>query len=1045
MKPEMKSYHLLNITKSKAKMWEYDIPKQDHIKISENPDKLFSLSVALLGDVAAEINRKHENNDSFIKLKEYLKFSAEFLNSFYEAKLIETLSSKLRLLASAAYYLCDMPGNAKVLADSIKYDELNTRAEGLNTLLLWILQSNLSIVLEGTNNDYAFFIKNLPLFLLAFYENGNPEAILQLVDNLRQSVYTYGTDEQLLLGDIIAAVTRKKIENASICVLPSYTDIDILQWQSALSKQTFIREFWPAQHLFGKAGILRGQSAVVQMPTSAGKTKSTELILRSAFLSHRTNLAIIIAPFRALCHEITDTLKESFQNEPVGIDTLSDVLQNDYNLASILGFPTKPQVLIVTPEKLLYVLRQHPVIAEHLRLIVFDEGHQFDTGKRGITYELLIASLKRFIPADAQKILISAVIQNAQEIGDWLNGQDIVIKGNALLPTSKLIGFVSWIDTPGQIKYIENSEEIFFVPRVIETHTLKLKGRERTERIFPEMGNAQDNALFLGLKLCAKGGVAIFCGNKITAGNICKRIAEIVARGYSIMNLQEISDNNELLAISMLCENNLGTESIEAKSAKLGVLAHHGNIPHGIRLAVEHAVREDKARIVVCTSTLAQGVNLPIRYLIFTKFYQGQETIKNRDFHNLIGRAGRAGKHIEGSILFAESKIYDGKYDEDENWRWNKVQDLMDMSKSEDCASSLLAILDPIHNKWNEQEIIFGKGIESFEGIINAYIKNQMKELAKNISEKFENDSFDFETVFNQLFLKQQLLESLENFILAHWEYINENTEDSLSELAQQTLAFHMADEDKREQIIKVFKLLSNNITQTIPDINRIKAFGKTLYGINNALKIETWVNNYQNDLMKISDIETFVETTWNLFCEIIENNINKGLFVKFDLIDVRKDILLAWLSGKSFAELMVILNERGVRKISGSQKRFFTVEDMVDICENTFSFEGMLFVGAITEFLSSFDNFDQQVKEQFQIFQKKFKYGLPSLSAINVYELGFSDRFLSQKIASLFQNQNLSREDILHIINDPNILNSIQDLCMPSYYHLKLKSLLEK
>ena len=74
-----------------------------------------------------------------------------------------------------------------------------------------------------------------------------------------------------------------------------------------------------------------------------------------------------------------------------------------------------------------------------------------------------------------------------------------------------------------------------------------------------------------------------------------------------------------------------------------GIFSHHSILAHGIRLAVEHAMR-DHVRFVVCTSTLAQGVNLPIRYLIVTSVYREHGTrIKVRDFRNLIGRAGRVG------------------------------------------------------------------------------------------------------------------------------------------------------------------------------------------------------------------------------------------------------------------------------------------------------------------------------------------------------------------------------------------------------------------
>jgi len=542
--------------------------------------------------------------------------------------------------------------------------------------------------------------------------------------------------------------------------------------------------------------------------------------------------------------------------------------------------------------------------------------------------------------------------------------------------------------------------------------------------------------------LCINGGVAIFCGTKNTAINVCKRVTEIVENGYSIKNIQDVLDNEELLAISKLCEQNLGTESVEAKSAKFGVLAHHNNIPHGIRLAVEYAMREYKIRIVVCTSTLAQGVNLPIRYLIVRNLYQGRNIIRVRDFHNLIGRAGRAGKYIEGSILFAESKIYDNKNNKRENRLWKETQSLLDINKTESCDSSLLDIFKPIENEQRNKFITFDEGIESFEGIIDAFIKDQIKDLAINISENLANNGFDFETVYGQLFYKCQLLESLENFLLAHWEDLNENTENWVSELANQTLAFYLADDEKKKQIIKTFQLLSNNIAQNIHELKRKKIFGKTLYGIKTAVKIEIWVNNNQQNLMKIIDIEEFIEMTWELFCEIIESNTNKSLFTKFDQLDIRKNIIVAWLSGKSFAELLILLNERNVCKIYGRQKRKFTVEDMVDVCENTFAFEGSLFVGAIIEFLDSLNDFDLLVKEQFQIFQKRFKYGLPNVSSINVYELGFSDRYLSQEIASSLNNQNLNKGEILHMINNPDISHLIEILPMPSYYKHKFQTL---
>ena len=121
-------------------------------------------------------------------------------------------------------------------------------------------------------------------------------------------------------------------------------------------------------------------------------------------------MAVIVAPFRALCHEIRNSLSGAFRGEPVNIDELSDVLQSDFNINELLG---QKQILVITPEKLVYVLRHNPEIAEQIGLLIYDEGHQFDTGIRGITYELLVTSLKSMVPKGIQTILISAVIMNA--------------------------------------------------------------------------------------------------------------------------------------------------------------------------------------------------------------------------------------------------------------------------------------------------------------------------------------------------------------------------------------------------------------------------------------------------------------------------------------------------------------------------------------------------------------------------------------------------------------------------------------------------------
>jgi len=416
MKPEGRSQQLLGVTRSKAKMFEYGVHEDFHIQIKKDPARLFTLSIGILGDLSAQTNSNSIDEDRLNQLRESLQFSARFFDSYLQSRLNEDLEPYLLLVGAASYYLCDLPGSSSVLAARLDIRSIDLESAGLERLLLWLLQGNFSVNFDEMEGLYTNYIDQIPKMMSAYFQTGeSADSLMENALSLRKTVYNNGTSRQLLFADVICAVIKKRLENSVWYCLPQYSSLSVGKWQEVFNKKTFIRELWPAQHLLGKHGIFQGESGVVQMPTSAGKTKATEIIVRSAFLSDRTSLAVIVAPFRALCHEITNGLRKTFHNEPVNIDELSDVLQTDFEIEKLLR---GKQILVVTPEKLLYVLRHSPELAQGIGLLIYDEGHQFDNGKRGITYELLLTSLKSMIPAKIQSVLISAVISNAESVGD---------------------------------------------------------------------------------------------------------------------------------------------------------------------------------------------------------------------------------------------------------------------------------------------------------------------------------------------------------------------------------------------------------------------------------------------------------------------------------------------------------------------------------------------------------------------------------------------------------------------------------------------------
>jgi len=67
MRPEKKSQLLLGVTRSKAKMIEYGVPEEHHIKIIQDPAKLFTITIGLLGDLAATTNRSRGRTITYVK------------------------------------------------------------------------------------------------------------------------------------------------------------------------------------------------------------------------------------------------------------------------------------------------------------------------------------------------------------------------------------------------------------------------------------------------------------------------------------------------------------------------------------------------------------------------------------------------------------------------------------------------------------------------------------------------------------------------------------------------------------------------------------------------------------------------------------------------------------------------------------------------------------------------------------------------------------------------------------------------------------------
>lgn len=1038
MKPSAKARYAAAITLSKGKMFEYGVPIEHHVAMPENLDLelQFPLAIGTIGDFARAVNRRHGGHSIDVSSVDDLVFAAQVLQAYDESQIDKQYSFELGLLAAAAYFLADMPGRALVQARKLVQSGL-PQEEELGKAI-WI-----SISSPWRQHDEVSVEDELARSVLdALYDHfqfgTSARTILHYSQALVTSAYSSGTPHELLFSDILSAISLTRAANSAWELLPVYSDISLEAWEPYLKRDNAIKDLWPSQRVLGEAGLYKGQSAIIQMPTSAGKTRAIEIVIRAAFMSGRTNFAIIVAPFRALCQEISADLEKVFQDDSYIINRLSDSLQADY-AAEVFGESDDvrpiPRVIILTPEKLLYALRQQPELADDVGLIIFDEGHQFDTGPRGITYELLLTSLKKVLAGRAQTILISAVIDNPTDMSSWLLNNNELVVSDQRLQSRRLVAFASLPrGRAGRLVFnvAGEGEQDFFVPRVITKQQLTLKKSESAPREFPTE-KSTSIALYLAVKQLAYGAAAIYCSTKLSAAKVVRdAVEEIFCRDVALPPPSAHSDQREIARFVQLYSDNFGADSYLTVGAGLGIFAHHANTPHGIRLAIEYAMRHGRIRLVVCTSTLAQGVNLPIRYLFITNASQGSESIKPRDFRNLMGRVGRAGMHTEGTVIFTDPKLYDDRSAGRGRYAWADALKLFVTNTSGAAGSSLLELVAPLESDYkNESYQLLSAGL--IANILSTRGELGLVELIKFIVAN-PQDGFSINRMEKQLRNKFLAVSTIESFLMEtqggsnHVDFIQE-----AQSLAGETLAYSLATESDKLQLREVFANIAARIGVAVPDKEVQSRFGKTLLGIDQALKIDEWVRTNQFDLFFITSEDELFGFLSPLLFSLTSNNQIKATVPATAI----PHLVEGWLNGDAYEILLTRMTAANATYPYGRQRRKFNIDTIVGICESVFSYEFPLYLAAVCESIMSLAPFDEGEKlaKRTQELQKRLKYGLSDRKSVMLFELGFAERVVAKAVGNAIWDMANTVEEVRRLL--PLFEEDIRDILQnyPSFF----------
>ena len=344
---------------------------------------------------------------------------------------------------------------------------------------------------------------------------------------------------------------------------------------------------YPVQEEALLAWFMSDKGVMVCTPTGTGKTLIAQAALFEAL--HTGSQVYYTTPLIALSEQKfreTQELARSwgFPPERIGLVTGNRKVN-----------PQAPVLVVVAEILLNRLLHPENFDFASVSAVVMDEFHSFSDLERGIVWELSLG----FLPAHVRLMLLSATVGNAGE-------------------------FLAWLD---------------------RCHGRKLELVESRERKVPLTYEwVQDSLLNEHLVEMAKGDPAtrrtpalVFCFNRDECWSIAEQLKGLILLGGD--------QKAPLHAAIGALDWSQGVGPKMKQMLHRGVGVHHAGMLPKYRRMVEDLFQKKLLGVVVCTETLAAGINLPARSVVLSSLVKGpfakEKLIDPSTAQQIFGRAGR--------------------------------------------------------------------------------------------------------------------------------------------------------------------------------------------------------------------------------------------------------------------------------------------------------------------------------------------------------------------------------------------------------------------
>ena len=387
---------------------------------------------------------------------------------------------------------------------------------------------------------------------------------------------------------------------------------------------------FPSQYEALLGGLLEASARriLVSTPTGAGKTVLGELLELSERFSERrkVDISFYMVPTRALANEKYNDFRSSLEGVTPKLRVSQVVGEALVNTKQAIE---RSVIVILTPVKLDMLLRNDLYGREPITLII-DEFHNIRTGHRGTRIQFDLIRFQERYP-EAKIILISAIVSNFDEIKDWFKADKHF--RTTWRPTFARVGIFDAKEKDGLISFNDGVSVDTGVNRqVVRANAYKIQAAK------------------LATRLSTDGPCLIFSSSRIGVPDYAKYVSEEVAKAPLNFDRQANSELREKL------ERLIGKDDEITRYFAQGIGIHRGDLPHILRRIIEDGVRRGGLSVMVSTTTLAEGINLPLKSVIIPRTKVGGEDMPMSLFFNLFGRTGRPAMEAEGQVVLIARK-----------------------------------------------------------------------------------------------------------------------------------------------------------------------------------------------------------------------------------------------------------------------------------------------------------------------------------------------------------------------------------------------------